>query len=76
MDAIKLGIEQIKTLHQACVDGGQNPPFSLDDFLKDLEAEKLKWAEFPEGHLIVNISRLLSQYHKVLHEILYIPPRR
>lgn len=76
MDLIKLGIEQIKTLHQACADGGINPPFTLDEFQKDLEKIKEEFAPFGDEIVNLNVGRFLSSLHKVLHEILYIPPRR
>lgn len=71
---IKTRVEQVKTLHRQCEDDGIEPPFSLSEFeagLANIELEKSG-----SESLDHDLNRFVLHHQKLLHELLYAPPRR
>lgn len=68
-DLISTRIEQVKSLHNLCVEGGLEPSFTLEQFQSGIDDLKATGS-------ISDLNRFVLMHHKMVHELLYAPPRR
>lgn len=66
----ELRIAQVKTLHDQCVESGLNPAFTIAEFEAGVADMRV------EGSPETDINRFILLHHRLLHELLYAPPRR
>lgn len=67
---IELRIAQVKTLHDQCLENGLNPAFAIADF--EAGVAEMRATDVPE----TDINRYVLMHHRLVHELLYAPPRR
>lgn len=67
---LEVRINQVKTLHDMCNSNGINPPFTISEFESGLDQMRT------DGSSESDLNRFVLHHHKLVHELLYAPPRR